>query len=41
MSTLDLNLSPDRELNLGAAIGLTRATDRFLVKMIVGRRFSP
>ena len=37
---LDLNLSPDWELNLGAAIGLTRATDRFLVKMIVGRRFS-
>lgn len=37
---LDLNLSPDWELNLGAAIGLTRATDRFLVKMIIGRRFS-
>jgi hypothetical protein len=37
---LDLNLSPDWELNLGAAIGLTHATDRFLVKLIVGRRFS-
>jgi hypothetical protein len=36
---LDLNLSPDWELNMGAAIGLTHATDHFLVKLIVGRRF--
>jgi hypothetical protein len=37
--TLDLNVSPDWELNFGAAIGVTHATDRFLLKMIVGRRF--
>jgi hypothetical protein len=36
---LDLNVSPDWEFNLGAAIGLTHATDRFLLKLIVGRRF--
>jgi len=36
---LDLNVSPEWELNFGAAIGLTHATDRFLLKMIVGRRF--
>lgn len=35
-----LNLSPDWEFNFGAAIGVTRATDRFLAKMIVGRRFN-
>jgi hypothetical protein len=38
--TLDLNLSPDWEFNLAAMFGLTRATDRFLVKLILGRRFS-
>jgi len=37
---VDLNLAPDWEFNLGAAIGLTHATDRFVLKMIVGRRFS-
>ena len=37
--TLDLNVSPDWELNIGAGIGVTRATDRFLLKMIIGRRF--
>jgi hypothetical protein len=37
---VDLNLSPDLEFNVGAAIGLTHATDRFLLKMIVGRRFA-
>lgn len=37
---LDLNLSPDWEFNLGVAVGLTRSTDRLLVKMIVGRRVS-
>jgi hypothetical protein len=37
---LDLNVSPDWELNLGAAIGVTHSTDHFLVKLIVGRRFS-
>ncbi len=37
---IDLNLSPDWELNIGAAIGVTHSTDRFLLKMIVGRRFN-
>jgi hypothetical protein len=37
--TLDLNVSPDWELNVGAAFGVTRSTDRFLLKMIIGRRF--
>jgi len=37
--TIDLNVSPRWELNFGAAIGLTSATDRFLIKAIVGRRF--
>ena len=37
--TVDLNLSPDWEFNVGAAIGATHDTDRFLLKMIVGRRF--
>jgi hypothetical protein len=36
--TLDLDLGPDWEFNLGAGIGLTRETDRFLLKLIVGRR---
>ena len=36
---VDLNVSPDWELNFGAAFGLTRTTDRFLLKMIVGHRF--
>jgi hypothetical protein len=37
--TLDLDLGPDWEFNLGLALGLTHATDRMLVKMIVGHRF--
>jgi hypothetical protein len=39
--TLDLNLGPAWEFNLGVAFGLTHATDRLLVKMILGRRFGP
>ena len=35
----DLNLSPDWELNFGLGFGLTEATDRLIVKMILGRRF--
>ncbi|HET7789393.1 MAG TPA: hypothetical protein VFK78_01200 [Gemmatimonadales bacterium] len=35
---LDLNLSPDFEFNLGLGFGLTRATDRFIIKMITGYR---
>jgi chitodextrinase len=37
--SLDLNVSPDWELNFGVAFGVTHATDRLLVKMILGRRF--
>lgn len=36
---LDLNLSPDWEVNAGAGFGLTRAGDRFLAKLILGYRF--
>jgi hypothetical protein len=36
--TLDLDLGPDWEFNLGAGFGLTQTTDRFLLKLIVGRR---
>jgi hypothetical protein len=39
--SLDLNLGPAWELNLGVAVGLTHATDHLLVKMILGRRFGP
>lgn len=35
----DLDLSPQWEINLGAGIGPTAATDRWLIKGIVGRRF--
>jgi len=35
----DLNLSPEWELNFGLGFGLTEATDRLIVKMILGRRF--
>ena len=37
--SLDLNLGPAWELNLGVAFGVTHATDHLLVKMIFGRRF--
>lgn len=36
---VDLNLGPDWEFNFGAVTGLTRSTDRLIVKMILGRRF--
>jgi hypothetical protein len=36
---IDLNLSPDWELNFGLGFGLTEATDRLIFKMILGRRF--
>ena len=38
--TIDLNLSPDWEFNFGAGVGVTRGTDRLLLKFIIGRRFS-
>ncbi|HVR06631.1 MAG TPA: hypothetical protein VMW75_01170 [Thermoanaerobaculia bacterium] len=37
--SLDLNVSPDWEFNLGVAFGVTHSTDHLLVKMILGRRF--
>ncbi len=36
---VDLNVSPKWELNFGVGIGPTAATDRWLIKAIVGRRF--
>jgi hypothetical protein len=36
---LDLDFSPNWEFDLGVGIGLTRATDRAIVKLIVGYRF--
>jgi len=36
---IDLNLGPDWEFNAGVGYGLTSETDRWIVKMIVGRRF--
>jgi hypothetical protein len=36
---VDLNLGPQWEFNFGVGFGLTRSTDRFLVKLIFGYRF--
>jgi hypothetical protein len=36
--SFDLNVSPDWEFNAGIGFGLTRSTDRAIIKMIVGRR---
>lgn len=38
--SLDLNVSPDWELNFGVGWGVTRSTDHLIIKGIVGRRFS-
>ena len=38
--TVDLNVSPQWELNLGVGWGATRSTDHLIVKAIVGRRFT-
>jgi hypothetical protein len=35
----DLNVSPKWEINFGAGIGPTAATDRWIIKGILGRRF--
>jgi hypothetical protein len=37
--TLDLNFSPDWEVNFGVGFGLTSRTDDLVVKLILGRRF--
>ena len=39
-SAVDLNVSPDWEINFGVGIGPTAATDHWILKLIVGRRFS-
>ena len=38
LPAIDLNLGPNWEFNFGAGVGLTGATDHWLVKMIIGRR---
>lgn len=37
--TIDYKFGPHWELNFGAGIGVTQATDHFIVKLIVARRF--
>lgn len=36
---LDFDLGPEWELNFGVGVGMTRATDHLIIKMILGRRF--
>jgi len=38
-AVIDLNVDPRWEINFGAGVGLTRATDGLIIKMILGRRF--
>jgi hypothetical protein len=38
--SIDLNVSPDWELNFGIGWGVTRSTDHLIVKTIIGRRFN-
>jgi hypothetical protein len=38
--TIDLNLSPNWEVNFGLGVGLTRSTDHLIAKMILGYRFN-
>ena len=37
---IDLNVSPNWELNFAVGVGITRSTDHLIVKTIIGRRFS-
>ena len=37
--SIDLNVSPQWEINFGVGVGVTAATDHLIVKAIVGRRF--
>src|SRR5579864_164012 len=37
---VDLNISPDWEINFGVGWGLTRSTDHLIIKGIIGRRFN-
>ncbi len=36
---IDLNVAPQWEINFGMGVGVTRATDHLIVKMILGYRF--
>jgi hypothetical protein len=38
--TIDLNVSPKWEINLGVGVGVTRSTDHLIAKMILGYRFN-
>jgi hypothetical protein len=38
--SIDLNVSPDWELNFGVGWGVTRSTDHLIIKGIIGRRFN-
>ena len=37
--TIDLDVSPDWEINFGVGFGLTHSTDQLIVKLILGYRF--
>lgn len=37
---IDLNVSPDWEINFGVGVGMTRSTDHLIIKGIIGRRFN-
>jgi hypothetical protein len=38
-AVVDLNVDPRWEMNFGVGAGLTQATDKLIIKMILGRRF--
>jgi hypothetical protein len=38
--SVDLNLSPEWEINLGVGVGATASTDHLIFKAIIGRRFN-
>jgi len=38
--SVDMNVSPDWEINFGVGVGATAATDHWIIKEIIGRRFS-
>ena len=37
---IDLNVSPDWEINFGVGVGATASTDHWIFKVILGRRFN-
>jgi hypothetical protein len=38
--SIDLNVSPEWEINFGVGVGVTHGTDHIIIKGILGRRFS-